>query len=136
MKNLAAFILLLAFIIASITPATLADSRITLAWTPSLSVHEDQRLYVWTNNPANGANPASVFSIGTTNQWQVTFLQPGVYWFAVSCVASNVESDLSNILPVMVPYSPTNLATVAVESSVTITGPWTTNIFLKLKPLQ
>lgn len=95
-----------------------------------------QRLYVWTNAPQDRTNAAAVLDVGTNYDWMAEAKSPGRYWFAVSAIAGGVESDLSNVLPVIVPESPTNLSVVAVETSATISGPWTSNLFIRLKPIQ
>ncbi len=109
--------------------------RLQFAGSPT-PVVDRYRLYVWTNAVADVSAPALLVDLGTNLDWRMEFRAPGRYWLATSALASNAESGLSAVLEVVVPEAPTNGPVVAVESAVTIDGPWTNNVFLRLVPNQ
>ena len=109
--------------------------RLQFAGSPTPEV-DRYRLYVWTNDVADVSAPAAVLDLGTNLDWRLDWLTPGRYWLATTALASNAESAVSAVLPIIVPEAPTNGPLVAVESAVELTGPWLTNVFLRLTPIK
>jgi len=47
--------------------------------------------------------------VGTNLTTRVSGLTPGMWWFTVTCIADDVESDISNVITGNVPNKPGNV---------------------------
>lgn len=110
--------------ILSLCAIPVFGGSVNLSWTASPTVGCSNVLYAHTNliTQANYTNALVKVKTGTNTTASITDIKTGFWWFAVVAVKSNVVSDLSNVLPLEVPAPPTNLRTVVLQYSGTLTN--------------
>lgn len=109
---------------------------IKLAWDASPTVGvTNYVLYASTNTitTTNILSSAVRVSVGTNLTATISDLVPGNWYFAATAMKLGVESAPSNILQVQVPVAPTNMLTVFVQYSTSITNGFTDTGFFRLR---
>lgn len=122
------------FLLVALAMSAAPQPQFALAWDASPSPEVTSYTLHGQNVVAGVTNTVSVASI-TNLTVGVYDISSGNWTFWVTARAGLIESIPSNLLPVLVPNSPSGLKTVVLQYSATISGPWSSNIFLKLMPL-
>ena len=105
--------------------ASASAGIVRLRWSPSPAPDVTYRVYGHTNTLTltNASESPLKFDTGTNLNCEVlSVVATGRWYFAASAISDGVESELSNVLPVDFPASPSNLMTVAVEHALTVDG--------------
>jgi hypothetical protein len=110
--------------------------EIKLAWSPSTDAEATSythTLYAHTNAFATNFTYTAQANAGTNLTATVSDLAPGRWYFAVTARDTNgVESKLSNVLPYQTPSPPSDLRTVILQYSASVTN-FQDMIFFKLR---
>jgi len=108
---------------------------LNLAWdaSPASANVTNYVLYASTNT-LTITNATVKLNVGTNTTAAVDNLAVGQWNFGVTAVAAgNVQSDLSAVLPVQVPPPPTNMRTIIVQYSASLTNGFSDVGFFKIR---
>lgn len=99
-----------------------ADVKLTWDASPSQNV-TNYTLYIHTNyiTAANKTNCLAKINVGT-NLTATADITDGKWYFAATATGDGLESLFSNVLLVEVPKSPTNMRTVILQYSTTLSN--------------
>ena len=119
---------LLTVIIGLLTTLTLSAREVTFAWNASPTTGITNYVLVVTQ----GTNTARA-SVSTNLTATIGVPAEGIFSVFVTAQKDGLESDPSNTLVLEFPKAPTQMRTLAVEHSITLTNGWNDVGFFRLR---